>query len=64
MEKELWSVTAEKNRIEDVLQKLQDTVLIGSRAEVLVEDMKRCGRSLAVNEADRESLKHEIDDLE
>ena len=39
-------------------------MLLGSRAEVVVEDMKRCGRSIAVAEADKESLMHEVDDLE
>jgi len=64
MVKELWSVTAEKNRFKDVLQKLQDTVLSGTRAEALVEDMKRCSYTLSVAEADKESLHHDIEDLE
>ena len=64
MEKELWSVKAEKNRFEEVIQKLQDTVLLGTRAEALVEDMKKCSRTIAMTEADKEGLLAEVEDLE
>jgi hypothetical protein len=47
MEKELWSATAEKKRFEEVLMKVQDTILYGTRAQDVVEEMKRCSRTLA-----------------
>ena len=65
LEKELWSVTAEKRRFEEVLEKIQDTCLErGSRAQDVVEDMKRCSKSLANVDANRETTLHEIDELE
>mmetsp|Transcript_45541 Transcript_45541/g.60418 ORF Transcript_45541/g.60418 Transcript_45541/m.60418 type:complete len:147 (-) Transcript_45541:637-1077(-) len=64
IEKELWSVRAERSRFEEVLQRLQDTVLLGTRAEALVEDMKRCSRTIGTAEADKEYLLAEIEDLE
>ena len=58
-------MTAEKRRFEEVLEKIQDTCLErGSRAEDLVEDMKRCSKTLANVDADRETALHEIDELE
>lgn len=32
IEKELWCVTAEKNRFEEVLEKIQETILGGTHA--------------------------------
>ena len=64
IEKELWSVTAEKRRFEEVLTKVQDTILGGTRAQDVVEDMKRCSKVLAAVDANREMTLHEIDELE
>lgn len=54
MEKELWSVTAEKNRFEEVLDSIQNNFLSGTRAQALVEDMKRSSKNLSAAEAERE----------
>ena len=64
IEKELCSVKAVKTRYEEVLQKLQDTVLMGTRADALVEDMKKCSRAIGITEADKETLLLEVEDLE
>lgn len=65
LEKELWSVTAEKRRFEEVIEKIQDTCMErGSRAQDIVEDMKRCSKVLAKVDAERETALHEIDELE
>ena len=65
LEKELWSVTAEKKRFEEVIEKITDTCLErGSRAQDVVEDMKRCSKTLASVDAERETALHEIDELE
>lgn len=64
MEKELWSVTAEKNRFEEVLDSIQNNFLSGTRAQALVEDMKRSSKNLSAAEAEREQLLRQIEDLE
>ena len=65
LEKELWSATAEKKRFEQVLEKIQDTVLTGGgRVQEVVEEMKRCSKTLAIVDAERQTTINEIDDLE
>ena len=39
-------------------------MLGGSRAQLVIEDMKRCSKTLARFEADRDCTLKEVDDLE
>ena len=64
LEKELCSANAEKDRYEQVLERVQSTMLGGSRAQLVIEDMKRCSKTLARVEADRDCTIKEVDDLE
>ena len=65
LERQLWTATAEMARFEEILQKVQETVLVDdSRYQNVVEDMKRCGKSLAFADADKGVTMKEIDELE
>ncbi len=47
------SATAEKNRFEEVLEKIQETILGGTQAQTLVEEMKQCSKTLAEADTDK-----------